>query len=123
MRRRRPLFRIVPLALACAAPCLPAVAGDASASPVTLEWNLRLRHEHVEDAAFTPSADATTLRLRAGLQFAGERFSALVEGEGIASPDDGYNSGANGRTAYPLIADAKGAELNQAWLAWNHAGV
>lgn len=124
MRRRRPLFRIVPLALACAVPCLPAVAGDAAASPVTLEWNLRLRHEHVEDAAFTPSADATTLRLRAGLQFrAGEHFSALVEGEGVASADDGYNSGANGRTAYPLIADPKGAELNQAWLAWNQAGV
>ena len=51
-------------------------------------------------------------------------FSALLEGEGIASAGDRYNSGANGVTTRPAITDPEGAELNQAYLAWKggHAG-
>ena len=37
-----------------------------AADPVKVEWDLRLRHEHVEDDAFLRDADATTARLRAG---------------------------------------------------------
>lgn len=83
------------------------------------EWNLRLRHEQVDDDAFACAARADTLRLRAGLRFAfGDGWSALVEGEGIVSGGDRYNSGANGRTQYPAVIDPDGAELNQAWLRW-----
>ena len=42
----------------------------------------------------------------------------LLEGEGIASAGDSYNSGANGRTTRPAITDPEGAELNQAWIGW-----
>ena len=96
--------------------CLPvAAAGD-----WTLEANLRARQEQVRDAAFAHDADATTLRLRAGLhgRFA-NGWEALVEGEGIASAG-AFNDGSNGRTAWPVVADPNGAELNQAWL--RHAG-
>ena len=106
-------------AIACA--LLPASVKAAetampSSSPVTWEWNARLRHERVSDDAFARDAQATTLRLRLGARLKlGAGWSALVEGEGIAAAQDDYNSGANGRTAYPVIADPTGVELNQAW--------
>jgi hypothetical protein len=94
------------------------------AVPWQFEWNARLRHEAVEDDAFAQSANATTLRLRAGLRihFSGH-FTALLEGEGIASAGDGYNSGANGRTTRPAITDPEGIELNQAWIGWKDSHV
>ncbi len=96
------------------------VAADTTtvAPPIAFEWNARLRHEAVDDDAFADRADATTLRLRAGLRaHCGNGFSALVEGEGIAAGGD-FNSGANGRTTYPAIVDPEGIELNQAWVGW-----
>src|SRR5688572_25602290 len=114
----RPSLRILPLAIAC----LP-LAATAAEPPLGIEpeWNARLRHEHVDDDAFARGAQATTLRLRAGLRLRlGEHFSALMEGEGIASAGDSYNSGANGQATLPVIADPEGAELNQAWLSWKN---
>jgi len=104
----------------CTLPALAVAAESAQpASPFTLEWNARLRHEAVDDDAFARGADATTLRLRAGLRLRlGAGFSALLEGEGIASAGDAYNSGANGQVTRPAIIDPKGVELNQAWLGW-----
>lgn len=116
------VFPVLPLMLAWLAP-VAALAGETAdyEPPVELEWNLRLRAEHVDDDAFARDAGASTLRLRAGVRFRlGAGFGALVEGEGIAAAGGGYNSSANGRTSYPLIADAEGAELNQAWLAFEN---
>ena len=105
--------------------CLPAaLAAHAAPQAVTVDptWNLRLRHEHVEDRAFARDANADTLRLRAGLKFTfAEGWSALLEGEGIASAGNHYNSSANGQTAYPAVFDPNGAELNQAWVGWTGA--
>ncbi|HSR64969.1 MAG TPA: alginate export family protein [Xanthomonadaceae bacterium] len=109
------------LPLAIAATSLPVHAADAAPAvgPVSFEWNLRLRHEHVGDDAFADDADATTLRLRAGVRFKLDNgFNALLEGEGIADAGDAYNSGANGRTTRPAITDPEGAELNQAFVGW-----
>lgn len=89
------------------------------APPLQLEWDTRLRQEQVDNDAFSRDASATTLRVRLGLRAAfGDGWSALLEGAGVASADDRYNSGANGRTQYPAITDPHGAELNQAWLGW-----
>jgi hypothetical protein len=109
------------------AACLPFVgfvpAGAAQDKPVALEWNARLRHEAVDDAAFPNDAEATTLRLRLGLRAHwGTHWSALLEGEGIAATGD-YDSTANGRRGYPVIADAQGAEVNQAFVAWKNERV
>jgi hypothetical protein len=120
----RPALRKAAIAIALAVPFSTAYAQvqAPAAAPVSLDWNLRLRHEHVDDDAFVHDADATTLRVRAGLRLRiDEHFSALLEGEGIASAGEDYNSGANGRTTWPAISDAEGAELNQAWLAWKGA--
>lgn len=105
-----------------------AAAGESAAttSGVVPEWNVRLRHEHVDDDAFARDASATTLRVRAGLRFRLDHgFTALIEGEGIASAGDDYNSGANGRVDRPAVIDPEGAEFNQAWLGWKgtQAGV
>ena len=107
------------LACCCAAP-FAAIAADAPG--IAVEWDLRLRHEQVDDAAFATSADATTLRLRTGLRFSTERgWNGLLEAEGIAA-SGAYNSGANGRTTRPQVIDPPGVELNQAWLGWKGAG-
>jgi hypothetical protein len=108
-------YGIAPCCLALAVLAAPAAASE----PVQLEWNLRLRHESVDDAAFAHHANAETLRLRAGIRAAfGRGWSFLLEGEGIASAGNDYNSGANGRSDWPAITDPSGAEINQAWLGW-----
>jgi hypothetical protein len=98
----------------------PAVhAADAPKS--SFEWDLRLRHENIDDAGFTRNADATTARLRAGLRLLpADGWTILLEGEGVAGTG-GYNSGANGKTLYPQVIDPTGAELNQAWVGWKNA--
>ncbi|AIF49413.1 alginate export family protein [Dyella japonica] len=96
-----------------------AQSGDPPDSGVQLEWNARLRHEQVDAAAYAPHAYADTLRLRLGIRSqVGHGWSYGIEGAGTASAEDHYNSGANGQVRYPSITDPSGAELNQAWLAW-----
>lgn len=104
---------VLPLAWALSA------ASTAAASPVSVEWNLRFRHEQVEDKAFARNASAETARLRLALRAAlGKGAFLLLEGEGVVSAGNDYNSGANRRTAWPGIADPKGAEINQALVGW-----
>ena len=105
----------IPLLLLCMA-ALPTQAAEPP--KLSLEWDLRARHEQVDDDAFVDTARADTLRLRAGLRFASANgWNGLLEGEGVAA-NNRYNSGANGRTQYPVVIDPRGAELNQAWLGW-----
>jgi hypothetical protein len=67
--------------------------------------NARLRNEFVDDDAIRKHGQ----RDHAAPCVAGQRwaqgFSALLEGEGIASAGDRYNSGANGVTTRPAITD------------------
>ena len=99
----------------------PLHAGDGSPGPVSFEWDLRVRQEHVDDAGIARDANATTARLRAGLRMQpAAGWTVLVEGEGVAGAGH-YNSGANGETAYPGVADPTGAELNQLWVGWKNA--
>lgn len=118
---------VLAASLLAAALSTPAAAhgGDATlqpaseSAPLQLEWDARLRHEQVDAAAFSRDASATTLRLRLGLHATfGHGWSTLLEGAGVATAGDRYNSGANGRTQYPTITDPHGGELNQAWLGW-----
>ena len=56
------MARALPLGLLMAA-SLPAAAADMS-----FDWNLRLRHERVDDDAFARDAQADTARLRAAIR-------------------------------------------------------
>lgn len=118
MRRQHCFFEAIAIAVALAPATVLAADPARAVSPVSVEWNVRLRHEAVDDDAFVLRADATTLRLRAGLRASfGGGFTALIEGEGIAAAGS-YNSGANGRTQHAAVIDPEGIELNQAWLGW-----
>ncbi|HEY4556234.1 MAG TPA: alginate export family protein [Lysobacter sp.] len=102
---------------------LPALAfaepGVRVPEPVSWDWNLRLRHETVDDAGFANRAHIETARLRAGLTWGAARWlEARVEGEAIAALDAHANTTANGRVRYPTVADPNAAEINQAWLRW-----
>ena len=114
----RPAIRLHALAAALAAtiPLLPATAA-AQSGDWEAQWNARLRYEHVDDAAFPRDADASTLRLRAGLHGRfGAHWEALLEGEGIAAAghyDDGKGAP---KPQWPAVIDPEGLELNQAWL-------
>jgi len=82
------------------------------------EWDVRMRYEGVQDDAFAHPADAATARARLGLRLTlAPGWTGLLEAEAIAG-NQRYNSGANGRTAYPAVIDPRGVELNQAWLGW-----
>jgi hypothetical protein len=101
----------------------PALALAAPADPlprVSWEAGARLRYEQVDDDLFANTARATTLRLRGALRWqVSDTFEAFVEGEAVGALGNDYNSGANGRTAYPTVTDPQGVELNQAWLRWH----
>ncbi|MEH6696575.1 MAG: hypothetical protein V7675_16155 [Hyphomonas sp.] len=77
-------------------------------------FDLRLRYETVDQAGFSEPADALTYRLRAGLE-TGEAFNTkfLVEFEHVDSLIDDFNSTINGKTAYPVVPDPSGTELNR----------
>jgi hypothetical protein len=111
-------FRLLAAAVAAAAalPLLPAAA-PAQGIDWQLQWNLRARYEHVDDAAFARDADAATLRLRAGLHARyGEHWEALVEGDAIAAAghyDDGTGMP---KRHWPAVIDPEGTEPGQAWL-------
>ncbi|MGQ0799083.1 MAG: alginate export family protein [Pseudomarimonas sp.] len=108
--------RVAAAVLACSA-CQGASAVEHDAG--TWITHLRYRHESVQDDAFVRHASADTLRLRLGWsqQYA-SGFALGWEAEGVAELSDDFNSGANAETAFPVVADARALELNQAWVAW-----
>lgn len=102
---------------AAQAPAAVAPASPPAAGP-TLE--LRLRSEWVDDAAFADPARALTARVRAGYRTpARGGWRGVVELEHTSHLGaERFNSTANGRSAYPVIADPDNTELNQAYLLW-----
>jgi hypothetical protein len=86
---------------------------------------LRPRYELVDQDGFARDADAFTLRTRLGWETGGWRgLKALAEMEDVrAIGGQRFNSGQNGRTGYPVIADPDVTELNRAQLSWSGPGV
>lgn len=76
----------------------------------------RLRYEHVDQEGLADKADALTLRTRAGVEASNSLFAVLVEAEGTLAINEDYNSGLNGKTALPIVADPENIELNRAQL-------
>ena len=73
----------------------------------------RLRAEQVDQVGFGREAEALTVRLRAGVQLDSGDWSALVEGEAVAPLSERYDSGLNGKTRFPIVADPENGELNR----------
>ncbi len=109
----------VGLALGLAAVCAPAAAVDsvATSGPVV---NLRYRHESADDAGFSRNASADTVRLHLGYRWIfASGWESYLEGEHVeALFAEDYNSTANGKTEFPVVADPQGSEINQAWVGY-----
>lgn len=101
---------------------IAAVAVLLACPAAAAEWvpslDARLRHEQVDDPAFLRDASATTVRIRPGLRLdLDEGWSLFAEGEATSHvAGEAFNSTANGRIGYPLVADPDNSELNQLWL-------
>ncbi len=100
---------------------LPALAADEEAAAP--EWvfagDIRLRYEGVDQVGFVEEAQALTLRVRAGLTTpVWHDFQILVEGEAIAALHTDYNSTANGKGQFPVVADGETIELNRLQIAY-----
>jgi hypothetical protein len=100
-----------------------ALLGTASpvlAKPVVIKpiVDARLRYETVEQVPITRDANALTMRVRAGFEAKSGDFSLLAEAEGILALDEDYNSGVNGRTAFPIVPDPQTIGLNRLQLQY-----
>lgn len=114
-RPRPRLWRIagISLALVAAAPAL----AQKTASPWKID--LRYRFENVDDDGFARDADANTVRLRLGyLHTLAPGWTAFLEGERVEALNHRFNSTANGRTGFPVVADPQSTEINQVWAAY-----
>lgn len=96
---------------------------DALAAGKTV-FNVRLRHEAVEDAGFSKRAQATTLRTR--LSYTTDSTKAW--GGGIefdhvsALGSERFNDTRQGNTSFPVVADPEGTDLNQAYVQYRRHG-
>ena len=92
-------------------------AGEAHAA-------LRYRFEHVDQESFAEDANASTLRLRLNYATGAWRdVKAFAEFDYIGEVlVNDFNSGSGtspGRSRYPVVADPKGADLNQLYVEYN----
>ncbi|MCH8081787.1 MAG: alginate export family protein [Proteobacteria bacterium] len=78
-------------------------------------FNGRLRYEDVANSDFAQDASGLTFRARFGYKTAAFKgFSFLAEGDFTrALGVDNFNSTVNGKTTFPVIADANSLRLNQ----------
>ena len=102
-------MRVILMA-AIAALIAPAAAHAQQVKPLL---DARLRWETVDQDGIAGDADAVTFRLRAGVEWVANDWSLLAEGEATAAPREHYDSGVNGKTNYPIVADPENIELNR----------
>jgi len=81
--------------------------------------DVRLRAETVDQTPKSDKATAITARTRVGYK-SGDYLGlkGYFEFENIAALIDDYNSTANGKTKFPVVADPEGSEVNQAFLTY-----
>jgi Alginate export len=101
--------RLIPMATV-ALLSSPAVAGGIAIKPII---DARWRYENVSQAPIARNANAITARVRAGFEAKSGDFALLAEAEGTLAISETYNSGLNGRTTFPLVADPQNVELNR----------
>lgn len=88
----------------------PALAEEITLKPII---EARLRYENVDQTGVLNEADAITLRMRTGVEAKRGPFTILAETEATLAISEKYNSGLNGLTSYPIVADPQNVELNR----------
>ena len=93
--------------------------------PGSASLDLRYRYEHVEQAGFQDPARASLLRTRVTLQTPSRHaVHGLLQIDNVAAIGaKDYDSTENGRDAFPIIADPRGTDINQALLAYEREAV
>ncbi|MGH6617460.1 alginate export family protein [Sphingomonas sp.] len=96
------------------------IASPAVAQTITLKplIDARMRYEHVDQAPLPSNADAVTMRVRSGIEAKAGDFALLAESEATLAISEHYNSGLNGKTAFPLVPDTQNIELNRLQLQY-----
>ena len=89
------------------------LATPAMAQEIKPIADARLRYEHVDQEGPLEEAGALTFRLRAGAEAKWSDWSLLAEVEGTSPISEHYDSGLNGKTFYPIVADPENIELNR----------
>ena len=86
----------------------------------TPNLDARLRYENVGQDNALKDANAYTLRTRLGYTTGKwNQIDVAAEYEGtVYLGDEQYNSTRNGKTDFSVVNDAKGNELNQAWIRY-----
>jgi len=82
--------------------------------------DLRYRFEQVDDDRFSQDAEASTTRIRLSLlspEWSGWQFGASAHANRHIGSEH-FNSTANGRTTYPVVADPDDEGLSQAWIGY-----
>ncbi|MEP7243334.1 MAG: hypothetical protein ABI885_06565 [Gammaproteobacteria bacterium] len=89
----------------------PALSAVRESKPII---DLRLRSESVDQDGMSRDAEALTLRARLGFE-TGKAWNItfLAEGDLITPFESHYNSTVNGKTSYPVVADAETYEVNR----------
>ena len=95
-------------------------SATAAAEPLKFKplVDMRLRYENVDQQGVARDADAVTLRTHAGGEVSSGAFAFLAEAEATLAIDESYNSGVNGKTAFPMVADPQNIELNRIQLQY-----
>ena len=116
---------VIPL-VALAMGSMPLAAADSFTDAFKEgDWGLAFRYrlELVDQTPFSKDATASTLRTRLNYKTGDwDGFSAFVEFDYVAEVfADDYNAGGNNtpnRGQYPVVADPKGEDLNQAFIQY-----
>jgi len=106
----------------------PAIASESALETLLKEGktsvDFRYRYEGVDQENLDKSANANTLRTRLTFESGTvNNFSFKLEMDDsrpVAS--EKFNSTTNGNTEYPIVADPKGTDLNQAYLQYKNGG-
>ena len=96
--------------------------GDLSkmATEGKVNFDFRYRYEFVDQDGIDKEAGASTLRSRLSYNSANLRgFSVTAEFDNVSViGSERYNSTVNGKTQYPVVADPKGTDINQALIKY-----
>ncbi len=97
-----------------------AAAGPACAQTVALRplLDTRLRYEHVDQDGLADTADAVTMRVRAGVAASRGALSALVEAQGNLAIASDYYDGLHGIATRPLVGDPQDIALYRAQIQY-----
>jgi hypothetical protein len=125
---RSKLFLLIAVSgLAWGSPALGATGDPVPiAEGVTLDpiFAARLRYETVDQDTIAASADAVTVRARAGLELKASGFAILAEAESTLGLVNDYNDTlpGNGLEPFPVVADPENIELNRLQISYMDKG-